>query len=106
MTDELEERVDSMESKFNTEIESLKTNKTLLLENLVDDTMLNRVIQLRSIPARQAPLPDIGKMYYDSTNKKLKMYTEGGWADVLFTTTSTSTTTTSTSSTSTSTTTT
>ena len=69
------------------------------LEGLIDDTMLSRPIQIRSMPERHAPLPGTGKLYYDITNKKLKMYidADSGWADIQFTTTSTTTSTTSTS---------
>jgi hypothetical protein len=72
---------------------------------LLDELAFNRVLILKNLPK----LPqgnDIGKLYYDPVNKKIKIWIGGTakWGDVVYTTTSTSTTSSSTSSTSTSTT--
>jgi hypothetical protein len=83
---------DNLESRIG-DLEKKTPKVSGYLEDLADDTTLNRMIQVRSIPASKAPQPGVGKMYFDSTNKKLKIYIDrtGKWADILFTTTSTTT---------------
>jgi len=65
----------------------------LNLDESTDDSVLNRVLQLRSMPRSRSPKGKQGIVYYDSTNKKIKIYIDevGKWADILYTTTSTST---------------
>lgn len=70
-----------------------------------DSLLFNRMIKLRNIVPGQAPEgADIGKIYYDSTNQKYKMWIgpPAGWVDVQYTSTSTSSTSSSSSSSSTS----
>ncbi len=72
---------------------------------LLDDLEFNRVLLLKNL----STVPqgnDIGKLYYDPVNKKIKIWIGGSakWADIVYTSTSTSTTSSSTTSTSSSTT--
>jgi hypothetical protein len=71
----------------------------------LDDILFNRMIKLKNLVPAQAPQGvDIGKIYYDPTNQKYKMWIgpPAGWVDVQYTSTSTSTTSSSSSSSSTS----
>jgi len=65
---------------------------------LLDNMLFNRMIRLKGLV--QAPQGnDPGKIYWDSVNKKYKIWIDstGKWCDVVYTSTSTSTTSTSTS---------
>lgn len=58
----------------------------------LDDLLFNRMIRLRNLS--QSPQGyEPGKIYWDATNKKFKLWVDstGKWADVGYTTTSTST---------------
>jgi len=69
---------------------------------LLDEMLFNRMLRLKNLPVSpQGNEP--AKIYWDSVNKKYKIWVDatGKWADVVYTTTSTSTTSSSSSSTST-----
>ena len=78
------------------------------IQDFVDDTVMGRPLRLKGYDEARKPLGSQGIMYFDKTNKKVKIYVDdtGKWGDVVLTTTSTSTSTTTSTSTSTSTTTT
>jgi hypothetical protein len=67
---------------------------------LLDEMNINRILRLKNLP-NQPQGNEPAKMYWDSVNKKFKIWVSavGKWADVVMTTTSTSTTSTSTSTT-------
>lgn len=68
----------------------------------LDEMLFNRVIKLKDLRVKPQG-NDLGKIYWDGDNQKFKLWVgNGGWADVVWTSTSTSSTSSSTSSTSTS----
>ena len=80
-------------------------------DDFTEDVVFNRPIKLRGFDESNFPLPSDkdrgkGKIIFDKTNNKVKIFIDntGKWADLLYTSTSTSTTSTSTTSSSTSTT--
>jgi hypothetical protein len=66
----------------------------------LDDLAFNRVLILKNLP-KNPQGNDIGKLFYDTVNKKMKVWLGKTikWADIQYTTTSTSTTSSSTSTT-------
>ena len=70
----------------------------------LDEMAFNRVIRFKNLDKTPQGNADIGKVYWNNEEGKLKMWVgePAKWADLVFTTTSTSTTSSSTSSTSTS----
>jgi len=73
------------------------------LEDFIDDTTMGRPLRLKGYDDRHVPLGEQGLVYFDKTNKKVKIYIDetGKWGDLSYTTTSTSTSTTTSTSTST-----
>lgn len=88
----VEEEKNKPEQKQSSVLENPKL-KTGYFEEAPDDTVLNRIIQLRSIPNSKSPKGQPGMLYFDKDNNKIKIYIDstGKWGDVMFTTTSTST---------------
>lgn len=66
---------------------------------LLDEMIFNRMLKLKNLTS-QPQGNEPGKIYWDATSKKYKLWVDkiGGWADVVFTTTSVSTSSTSSSS--------
>jgi hypothetical protein len=71
----------------------------ITFDALLDEMLFNRMMRLKNLTSKpQGNEP--GKIYWDATNKKYKIWVDstGGWADVVLTTTSISTSSTSSSS--------
>lgn len=92
---------------FNTKLqrEAVDLSKTgyiagINFDALLDEMLFNRMLRLKNL-SKEPQGNEAGKMYWDSTNKKYKIWVDSTvkWADVNYTTTSTSTTSTSTSTT-------
>lgn len=64
-----------------------KTNPRYKLENSTDDSELNRMIQLKGIDNINTVTGKPGQLYYDKTNKKVKIFISktDGWADLDYT---------------------
>ena len=66
-----------------------KPDKTIKarLENTPDDSELNRMIQLKNIDNTKAVEGKPGTLYYDKSNKKVKIFISesDGWADIDYT---------------------
>lgn len=67
----------------------------------LDDMLFSRMLKLKNLPTLPQGNSDVGKIFWDSTNKKYKIWLGNQWGDVQITTTSTSSTSSSSSSTST-----
>jgi len=55
------------------------------LENTPDDSELNRMIQLKNIDNTRMVSGKSGTVYFDKANKKVKIFIDGSWVDVVTT---------------------
>jgi hypothetical protein len=53
------------------------------LENTPDDSELNRMIQFRNIENTRMVGGKPGTVYFDKANKKVKIFIDGSWVDVV-----------------------
>jgi hypothetical protein len=61
--------------------------KSYQLENSTDDSELNRMVQLKNLDNTNIVNGKPGKLYYDKTNKKVKIFISetDGWKDLSYT---------------------
>ena len=61
--------------------------KSYKLEDSADDSVLNRMVQLKNIENIDIVKGEPGKLYFDKTNKKVKIFISesDGWADLDYT---------------------
>lgn len=62
-------------------------NKSYKLEDSADDSVLNRMIQLKNIDNTDIVKGEPGKLYFDKVNKKVKIFISeaDGWAEIDYT---------------------
>jgi len=64
----------------------LEGKKSYRLEDSADDSVLNRMVQLKNIENIDIVKGEPGKLYFDKTNKKVKIFISesDGWKDITY----------------------